>query len=163
RARDPIRRGRGVDAGRGGGRARRIARPRLDRVPSRRHPSRSRMNNGSRRLLAGFDGHHVEVEVDNDRVQGEWRAPLAHLLVSQEDASRTILRLVLREFATSCFELNDSAGRHASGSIEYVMHHAGKWMIEAFASAHPEFVWLHAAAAARDGFAVLLTGSAGAG
>jgi len=121
------------------------------------------MTNGHRRLLAGFDGRHIEVQVDTDWLEAECRARLTHLLVPQEDATRIILRLVLHEFATGCVELNDWAGRNATGSIEYVMHHASKWITSAFVSAHPGLVWLHAAAATRDGFAILLTGGAGAG
>ena len=121
------------------------------------------MTNGQRLLLAGFDGRHVEVQVDTDWLEAECRARLAHLLVPHEDATRIILRLVLRELATSCVELSDSAGGNASGSIEYVMHHVNKWITAAFASAYPNLVWLHAAAATRDSCAILLAGGAGAG
>jgi hypothetical protein len=116
-----------------------------------------------RLLVAAFDGCQVALEVDADSLEAECRARLSHLLVSETGAASVSLRLALREFAPSCVELTDSEGRSSSGSIDYVMHHVRKWITAAFACAHPELLWLHAAAASRDGTAILLTGGAGAG
>ena len=63
----------------------------------------------------------------------------------------------------SWIEVRDSTGRCERGSFEYVLYHARKWMTTAFVAAHPDLIWLHAAAASMDGAAVLLAGPAGAG
>ena len=47
--------------------------------------------------------------------------------------------------------------------FDYAAFHARKWMTTAFVAAHPDLIWLHAAAASRNGAAILLAGPAGAG
>ena len=77
--------------------------------------------------------------------------------------SPALLRLELTQPAPACVELRDSTGRYAGGSLEHVLHHARKWSTAAFAAAHPELLWLHAAAAARNGCVIVLAGPAGSG
>ena len=63
----------------------------------------------------------------------------------------------------SWIEVRDSTGRCECGSFEYAVYYARKWMTTAFVAAHPDLIWLHAAAASRDGNAIVLAGPAGAG
>jgi hypothetical protein len=113
-------------------------------------------------FVAGFGDCHVEVVCDSERLASELRSRWDHLLGSPA-AGRPALRLELSETATGC-ELRDSTGRYqAAGPVEYVFRHARKWMTALFASAHPDLLWVHAAAATLDGTAVLLVGAAGAG
>ena len=74
-----------------------------------------------------------------------------------------VLRLTLAELEPCWIEVRDSTCRCERGSFEHVVHHARKWMTGAFVDAHPDLLWVHAAAAARDDSCILLAGPAGAG
>jgi len=121
------------------------------------------MSAGAQRLSIGFHGRYVELQCGGDVLAGEVKERLGHLLVSPRPCTERILQVVLSEVATSWVELRDSTGRVACGSLDYVFHLARKWITAAFVSAHPDFLWLHAAAATRDHGGILLAGPAGAG
>jgi hypothetical protein len=114
-------------------------------------------------LLAGFNGRHVAVECRTEWLAMELRRRLRYVVVSPQPIPPVILRLTLDELQVSWIEVRDSTGRCERGSFEYASYHARKWMTTAFVAAHPNLTWLHAAAASREGFAILLAGPAGAG
>jgi hypothetical protein len=118
---------------------------------------------GPHSLLASFNGRHIAVECSTEWLAIELRRRLAHLVASPRPAPPVLLRLTLDELQPSWIEVRDSTGRCERGSFDYASFHARKWMTAAFVAAHPELTWLHAAAASRDGSAVLLAGPAGAG
>jgi hypothetical protein len=121
------------------------------------------MSGGPHRLSIAFNGRYVEVQCDSDVLAVKAKERLRHLLASPRQRSERILQVALSELAASWIELRDSTGRVACGSLEYVFHLARKWITAAFVSAHPDFLWLHAAAATRDHHGILLAGPAGAG
>jgi hypothetical protein len=121
------------------------------------------MIRGPHRLPIAFNGRYVEVQCDSAVLVVEAKERLGHLLASPRRHPEPILQVVFSELGTSCVELRDSAGRVACGSLEYVFHLARKWITTAFVSAHPDLLWLHAAAASRDRDGILLAGPAGAG
>jgi hypothetical protein len=121
------------------------------------------MSGGTHRLSVGFNGRYVEVQCDSDVLAVKARERLGHLLASPRQRTGRVLQLVLSELTASWVELRDSTGRVACGSLEYVFHLARKWITTAFVSTHPDFLWLHAAAATRDHGGILLAGPAGAG
>jgi hypothetical protein len=88
---------------------------------------------------------------------------MLHLVAEPAPSASVILRVVLDELELSWIEVRDSTGRCERGSLEFAVHHARKWITAAFVAAHPDLIWLHAAAASRDGSAILLAGPAGAG
>jgi hypothetical protein len=121
------------------------------------------MSGGPHRLFAGFNGKCVEVECDSAPLLAVLTGRLGHLIVKPQRGAEIVLHMALGEFAPSCLEVRDSTGRAARGSPQYVLHLTCKWITAAFASAHPDLLWLHAAAASHDGFGILLAGAAGAG
>jgi hypothetical protein len=121
------------------------------------------MSDRRHRLFASFNGRHVEIDCDTDHLAFQVRLRLNHLLAAPRSGDSTILRLSLSEPAASCVELRDSAGRYLAGSLEHVLYFVRKWTTADFAAAHPNLLWLHAGAAARDGTVVLLAGAAGTG
>lgn len=114
-------------------------------------------------LLASFNGRHVAVECRTEWLAIELRRRLRHVVAAPQRDRPVILRLTLDELEVSWIEVRDSTGRCERGSFEYASYHARKWMTTAFVDAHPDLIWLHAAAASRDGVAILLAGPAGAG
>ena len=115
------------------------------------------------RLFAGFNGRQVEIQCGSDRLASQVRLRLNHLLAAPRPGASTALRLTLSEPADTWLELRDSAGRFVAGSPEHVLYFVRKWTTADFAAAHPELLWLHAGAAAKDGTVLLLVGPAGAG
>jgi len=116
-----------------------------------------------RQLCATFNDRWVDIQCDSEALENPLRQRLRHLLTCSKPSTESLLRITLAELAPSCVELRDSTGRMAHGSIGYVLHLTRKWMTASFASAHPNHLWLHAAAATRNGFGVLLAGPAAAG
>lgn len=114
-------------------------------------------------LLASFNGRHIGVECHTEWLATEVQRRLTHVVAAPGPPPSLILRVTLDELEVSWIEVRDSAGRCERGSFEYAVYHARKWMTTAFVAAHPDLIWLHAAAASRDGFAILLAGPAGAG
>lgn len=114
-------------------------------------------------LLATFNGRHISVECRTEWLAAELRRRLMHVVAATDPVRSPILRVTLDELEPSWIEVSDSIGRCERGSVEYVAHHARKWMTAAFIAAQPDLIWLHAAAASRDGAAILLAGPAGAG
>ena len=114
-------------------------------------------------LLASFNGRHIEVECRTEWLAAELRRRMIHLIAAPVAPPSVILRLSIDELEVSWIEVRDSTGRCERGSFEYVAHHARKWITAAFVAAHPDLIWLHAAAASMDGAAILLAGPAGAG
>ena len=117
------------------------------------------------RLLASFNGRHVAVECGTEWLALEVRRRLTHVVAPSGPRPRAsvILRVTLDELEVSSIEVRDSTGRCECGSFEYAVYYARKWMTTAFVAAHPDLTWLHAAAASRDGNAIVLAGPAGAG
>jgi hypothetical protein len=115
------------------------------------------------RFAAGFCSSAIEVDCSSEPLAYELRQRLGHLLVGASAADTVILRLTLEQIEPDWIEIRDSTGRSERGQRDYVVHCARRWAIEGFIEAHPDFLWLHAAAAALDGFVVLLCGSPGAG
>jgi len=114
-------------------------------------------------LLASFNDRHVGVECRTEWLAAELRRRVMHLVAPPGPPPSVILHLTLDELETSWIEIRDSTGRCERGSFDYVAYHARKWMTAAFVAAHPELIWLHAAAASMNGAAILLAGPAGAG
>ena len=114
-------------------------------------------------LLAGFNDRHIGVECRTDWLATELRRRLMHVMTAPGTAPSEILRITLEELEVSWIEVRDSTGRCERGSLDYAAFHARKWMTTAFVAAHPDLIWLHAAAASRNGAAILLAGPAGAG
>jgi len=114
-------------------------------------------------LVASFNNRHIEVECRTEWLAADLRRRLMHLAAAPGRPPSVILRVTLEEIEVSWIEVRDSTGRCERGSIEYVLYHARKWMTAAFVAAHPDLIWLHAAAASMDSAAVLLAGPAGAG
>ncbi len=121
------------------------------------------MTDHRQRLFAGFDGRQVEIECGSDGLAHQVRLRLHHLLLAPSSGAAAVLRLTLTEPAPSCAELRDSAGRHVAGSLDHVLYFVRKWTTADFAAAHPQLLWLHAGAAAKDGSVLLLAGPAGTG
>ncbi len=121
------------------------------------------MSGERHRLWAVFNDRSVEIQCDTDSIATELRRRLGHLLACSRPVAESLLQIAIAEFAPSCIELHDSAGRVARGNPEYVFHLARKWITAAFASAHPDHLWFHASAATLDGVAILLVGPSGAG
>lgn len=115
------------------------------------------------RFIAGFNDRHIEVECRTEWLAAEVRRRMMHLVATPGAPPSVILRVTLDELEVSWIEARDSTGRCERGSFAYVIYHARKWMTTAFVSAHPDLIWLHAAAASMDGAAILLAGPAGAG
>lgn len=117
-----------------------------------------------RRLLAGFNGRYIGVQCGTEWVATEMRRRILHVVEAEPKPGQSeILHMTLDELAASWFEARDSIGRCERGSFEYVVFHARKWMTSAFVTAQPDLTWLHAAAAGKDGCAILLAGPAGSG
>jgi hypothetical protein len=114
-------------------------------------------------LLASFNDRHIGVECRTEWLAGELRRRMMHVVPAPDPAPSVILRVTLDELEVSWIEVHDSTGRCERGSFDYVAYHARKWMTSAFVAAHPDLIWLHAAAASMDGAAILLAGPAGAG
>jgi hypothetical protein len=104
----------------------------------------------------------VEVLCSPDWLADTVQARLAHLATAAR-VPRIVLRVTLTGIEASWIEACDSKGRCERGSLEYALYHARKWIAGAFVSAHPDLIWLHAAAASLDDRALLLVGPAGAG
>jgi hypothetical protein len=115
------------------------------------------------RFTARFNGSSIELDCGSARLAEELRRRLGHLLVGALAAETAILRLTVEQIESDWIEIRDSTGRCERGQLDHAVHCARRWAIEGFIDAHPGFLWLHAAAAARDGSAVLLCGSPGAG
>lgn len=115
------------------------------------------------RFSAGFNGSSIEVHCESAPLAEALRLRLGHLLMGALAAETVLLRLTLEQIERDWIEIRDSTGRSERGQLDYVVHCARRWAIEAFIAAHPAFLWLHAAAVARDGSVVLLCGSPGAG
>ena len=114
-------------------------------------------------LLATFNDRHISMECRTEWLAAELRQRLMHVIAAPDCVRSLILRVILEELEPSWIEVSDSTGRCERGSFDYVVHHARKWMTAAFVAAHPDLIWLHAAAASKDGAAILLAGPAGAG
>ena len=114
-------------------------------------------------LLASFHGRHIGVECRTGRLTAELQRRMMHLVATPGPTPSEILRVTLDEIEVSWIEVRDSTGRCERGSFEYVIHVARKWITTAFVEAHPDLIWLHAAAASTDGAAIVLAGPAGAG
>ncbi len=114
-------------------------------------------------LVASFNDRHIGVECRTEWLATELRRRLMHVVTAPGTPPSVILRVTLDELEASWIEVRDSTGRCERGSFEYAVFHARKWMTTAFVAAHPDLIWLHAAAASRDGAAILLAGPAGAG
>ena len=114
-------------------------------------------------LLAGFNDRHIGVECREEWLAEELRRRLMHLVAAPGAPPSVILRVTLDELEVSWIEVRDSTGRCERGSFEYAVFHARKWITAAFVAAHPDLIWLHAAAASSSGAAILLAGPAGAG
>jgi hypothetical protein len=117
----------------------------------------------SHRLFLAFDGRHVELDCSSERLAGQVGERLGHVATSKDPGVPPLLRLVLDQPEASHFELGDGTNRRAHGPLDFVLYYVRSWTTAAFISAHPDLSWLHAAAAACDGAAVLLPGPAGAG
>jgi hypothetical protein len=117
----------------------------------------------SHRLFLRFNGRHVQLDCSSERLAGEISGRLGHVTTWKDPGVPPVLRLVLSEPEASHFELEDGTHRRAHGPLDYVLHYLRSWTTAAFISAHPDLLWLHAAAAACDGAVVLLPGPAGAG
>ena len=115
------------------------------------------------RLLTTFNGRHVELQCDTEWLAAELCLKLGRLATAHEPAPRAVLRLALNERETDWIELWDSTGRCERGPLDFVLHSLRKWITAAFVSEHPDLLWLHAGAAARDGAVILLPGPPGAG
>src|SRR5262245_16767747 len=103
------------------------------------------------RLLASFNGRHVAVECRTECLAIELERRLRHVVAASQLDRPVILRLTFDELDVSWIEIRDSLGRCERGSCEYVSHHARKWITTAFVAAYPDLIWLHAAAAAKNG------------
>ena len=114
-------------------------------------------------LLTSFNGRHVELQCDPERLAEELCLRLGRLAPAPGPTPRAVLRLVLNEREADCIELRDSTGRSERGPLDHVLHYIRKWVTAAFISEHPDLLWLHAGAAALDGAAILLPGPPGAG
>ena len=114
-------------------------------------------------LVASFNDRHIGVECRPEWLAAELRRRLMHVVAAPGPQPSVILRVTLDELEASWIEVRDSTGRCERGSFEYAVYHARKWMTTAFVAAHPDLIWLHAAAASLDGAAILLAGPAGAG
>lgn len=114
-------------------------------------------------LLATFNDRHIGVECRTGWLAAELQRRLMHVVTAPGTPPSMILRLTLDELEASWIEVRDSIGRCERGSFEYAVYHARKWMTTAFVAAHPDLIWLHAAAASMNGAAILLAGPAGAG
>jgi hypothetical protein len=121
------------------------------------------MNHQRYRLFAHFNGKQVEVECGGSSLAAAVQSRLAHLAPMPDSPADVVLRIDVNEIEPSWIEAHDSTGRCERGSFAHVIHHLRKWVISAFVTTHPELLWLHAAAATREGAAVLLAGPAGAG
>ena len=115
------------------------------------------------RLFLRFNGRHVELDCQSERLADEIGGRLGHVATSTDPGIPAVLRLVLDEPQASHFELSDATNRRAQGPLDYVLHYIRSWTTAAFISAHPDLLWLHAAAAACDDAAVVLPGPPGAG
>ena len=114
------------------------------------------------RFAAGFNGSAIDVQCESAPLAHAVRQRLGHLLVGAVEET-AVLQLTLAHIDRDWIEIRDSTGRSERGQLDFVVHCARRWAIESFIAAHPGFLWLHAAAAARDGSVVLLSGSPGAG
>jgi hypothetical protein len=121
------------------------------------------MTSHPHRIIAGFNRRQVEIHCGSDRLASEVRLRLNYLLAAPDPGASAALRLTLSEPAASYVELQDSAGRCVAGSLEHVLYFVRKWTTADFAAAHPNLLWLHAGAAAKDGAVLLLAGPSGAG
>jgi hypothetical protein len=105
----------------------------------------------------------VEVQCSPDRLAEQLRARIAHLMTGPIQEDPPVLRVTLEELQPSWIEVRDSRGRWERGSFERVAFYVRKWVTGAFVAAHPDLLWLHAAAAALEDRGLLLAGPAGAG
>jgi hypothetical protein len=104
----------------------------------------------------------VDVSCDAAWLAADLRARLpwaAHRPASH----RAVLHIVVSALDADWIDVRDSTGRHERGSLVHAVYHVRKWITSAFVAARPELLWLHAAAAACDGAALLIAGPAGSG
>lgn len=120
------------------------------------------MSTRPRRILAGFDGHRIEISVSGSPLESRLEASCAHLLAIQHDSLPTVLRVTIEDHG-SYVALRDSTSRSVSGSDGYVLHALRSWMIDAWAAARPHLLWLHASAVACGNGAIVVAGPSGAG
>jgi hypothetical protein len=116
------------------------------------------------RLRAQFNGCCIGIQCGTEWLATELRRRVLHVVTAEPEPRHSdILRITLEELEVSWYEARDSTGRCERGSFEFIAFHARKWMTAAFVAAQPALTWLHAAAASKDGSAVLLAGPAGSG
>jgi predicted ATPase len=116
----------------------------------------------SQHVRVGFSACGVDVTCDAPWLAAELRArlPLAPYCPL---SARVVLRIVVSTLDTDWIDVRDSTGRHERGSLVHALYHVRKWITSAFVDARPELLWLHAAAAARGGSALVIAGAAGSG
>src|SRR5262245_9569363 len=110
----------------------------------------------SHRLFLGFNGRHVALDCSSERLANEIGGRLGHVATSTDPGVPPVLHLALDQPAVSHFELADGTNRLAHGPLDFVLYYLRNWTTAALIAAHPDLLWLHAAAAACDGAAVLL-------
>ena len=115
------------------------------------------------RILTRFNGRYVELETNADWIAAELRRLLPNLIAAPIAGRDVDFRVALTELEPSWIEVRDSTGRSECGPFDRVVHYARRWLTDAFVTAHPGLLWLHASAAALNDSAVLMTGPPGAG
>src|SRR5262245_51523735 len=116
-----------------------------------------------RQTCASFNGQHVDVHCNTDWLASELQQRFAHLAPVWKPVHPPLLSVFVDELAPTWFEVRDSAGRRKRGSFDRVVSFAGKWVVSAFVAANPDLLWVHASAAALNGYSLLLCGAAGSG
>jgi hypothetical protein len=116
----------------------------------------------SEHVRVGFSACGVDVACDTAWLAAELRARLPWAPDCPASA-RVVLRIVVSAIDADWIDVRDSTGRHERGSLVHALYHVRKWITSAFVHARPELLWLHAAAAARHGAALVIAGSAGSG
>jgi predicted ATPase len=116
----------------------------------------------SQHVRVGFSACGVDVTCDAPWLAAELRARLP-LAPDCPVSARVVLRIVVSTLDTDWIDVRDSTGRHERGSLVHALYHIRKWITSAFVEARPELLWLHAAAAARGGSALVIAGAAGSG
>ena len=115
-------------------------------------------------LTVTFNGRHVDLRCGQAWLAEQLRARMTHLVNGPIPDGPPVLRVTVDELEPSWIEVRDSSARCERGSFDHVAYHVRKWVTGAFVAAHPDLLWLHAAAATTlEGPALLLSGPAGAG
>jgi hypothetical protein len=111
------------------------------------------------KLVVAFDGYAVEIAADERPLL----EPLRHRFAHMASAGAPIARVTLRRRAGAIDVFSDPQHVRHERTLEEAVRCAETEVLAAFAERRPDLLWLHAAAVAREGSALLVVAASGQG